>query len=206
MHLFGLETLFDVEHVLATYGYVGIFLVVFFESGVFFALPGDSLLFTAGLFASVSHLSIVLLIALVFVASFLGSLAGYFIGTYIEHLHRYQLFRRILSREHLDRAHAFFRTHGFAAILISRFVPVLRTFTPIAAGVGKMDKSLFVRYSLLSAALWSFSVTLLGFFLGEAFPQIRNYISYFIIGIVVVSLVPVIFEWLRTRRKRSHTT
>jgi membrane-associated protein len=206
MHFFGLETIFDVEHLLSTYGYIGIFLIVFLESGIFFLLPGDSLLFTAGLFASVSGLSIFYLVPLVFIATFSGGIVGYHLGTYIERLHAYPFFRRILSPEHIAEAHRFFERHGRYAIIISRFVPLMRTFAPIAAGIAQMPRPLFVRYSFISSALWSLSITLLGYFLGVAVPEIKDYLSLVVIAIVVVSLLPVLWQWLLHRRqKRSRT-
>ncbi len=201
-----MNILFDVEQLLRTYGYVGVFLIVFLESGIFFALPGDSLLFTAGLFASLSGLNLFILIPAIFLATFLGGLVGYRIGVYIESLHRYAFFRKILKPEYIAKAHEFFVEHGKGAILISRFVPLMRTFAPIAAGIARMPHAKFVRYSFFSSLLWSLSITLLGYFLGQIFPQITNYLHFVVIGIVVVSLIPFLTEWLRRRLKRSRTT
>lgn len=200
-----LSQLLDPGHLITTYGYIGIFLIVFIESGIFFALPGDSLLFTAGLLASTVGFNLYLLIPLIFLATFLGGIAGYGIGRYLEKLHKYAFFRKILKEEYINEAHAFFDKHGKPAILISRFVPVFRTFTPIAAGVARMNKASFVRYSLVSSLLWSVSITMLGYYLGRAFPQIQNYLSYFFIGIIAVSLIPVIYGWLRRRSRKLNT-
>ncbi len=202
MHL---STLLNAEYLLHTYGYVGIFLVVFLESGIFFGLPGDSLLFTAGLLASTAGFNLYLLIPLIFLATFLGGIAGYGVGLYLESLHRYALWRKILKPEYILDAHKFFERHGKLAVILSRFVPIARTFVPIAAGVARMSKGAFLRYSVLSSLLWSVIVTLLGYFLGQAFPQIKDYLSYFIIGIVFVSLVPVVLGWLRERSRRLGT-
>ncbi|MBX4206597.1 VTT domain-containing protein [Candidatus Parcubacteria bacterium] len=179
---------------------------MFLESGIIFALPGDSLLFTAGLLASAANLNLLLLIPLIFLATFLGGVVGYHIGVYIESLHRYPILKRILKPEYIAEAHRFFEKHGKAAILMSRFVPLMRTFAPIAAGVARMPKGPFIRYSLVSSLLWSASITLAGYFLGQSFPAIKDSLSYFIVGIVVVSLLPAAVQWLRTRRRRSHTT
>ncbi len=200
-----MTSIFNVPLLLSEYGYIGVFIIVFLESGVFFALPGDSLLFTAGLLASTAGLHLFFLIPLIFIATFLGGVAGYGIGRYLDKIHRYAFFRKILKEEYINEAHVFFEKHGKSAILLSRFVPVIRTFTPIVAGVARMNKASFVRYSLVSSLLWSTVITLLGYYLGRAFPQIQNYLSYFFVGIIAVSLNPVIYGWLRKRRQNQST-
>lgn len=197
-----MHQLFDIPHLLITYGYTGIFLIVFLESGVFFALPGDSLLFTAGLLASTVGLSLYILIPLIFLGTFLGGMAGYSIGVNLEHLKRYKLFRKILRPDYIALAHKFFEKHGKAAIIFSRFVPIVRTSVPIVAGVAKMKYSLFIRYSLIGSLLWSSIITLAGFFLGRAFPLIKDYLSYAIILVVFVSILPGVIEWIRSRRSK----
>lgn len=200
-----MNILFDVEHLLRTYSYFGVFVIVFLESGIFFPLPGDSLLFTAGLLASVSHLNLFILIPAIFVATFCGGLVGYQIGLYLDSLERYAFFRKILKPQYIEKAHEFFAHHGKAAILMSRFVPLMRTFAPIAAGIARMPWLKFVRYSFASSLLWSVSITLAGYFLGQAFPQITEYLPYFVVGIVIVSCLPALAEWLRRHLKRSRT-
>jgi len=198
--------LFDIPNLLSTYGYIGVFIIVFFESGIFFPLPGDSLLFTAGLLASGIGFNLFYLISLIFVATFLGGVAGYFIGVYLETLHNYAFFRKFLKQEHLDKAHTFFEKHGRMAIVFSRFVPLVRTFVPIVAGIARMDFGKFIRYSLVSSLLWSTIVTLVGYFLGRKFPTLHNYLSYLFILIVLASFIPIVFEWWRQRRKRAKQT
>jgi membrane-associated protein len=174
---------------------------VFLESGVFFALPADSLLFTAGLLVSALGLNIYFLISFIFIATFLGAIAGYYIGFYLEKLQNYSVFRKILKKEHLGKTHEFFEKHGAYTIFISRFVPIVRTFTPIVAGVAHMDKKLFIKSSLLSGFVWSVSIPLLGFFLGRTFPAIKNYLTPIIIIIVLISLIPVVVPMLRKKSK-----
>ncbi len=198
-----MTAIFNVPILLSQYGYIGVFLIVFLESGIFFALPGDSLLFTAGLLAAASKLNLFYLIPIIFTATFLGGMAGYAIGQYLDKVHRYAFFRKIIKEDHIRKAHIFFEKHGKAAILLSRFVPLMRTFTPIVAGVARMNKASFIRYSIASSLLWSVSVTLLGYFLGQAFPQIEDYLHYFIIGIIGVSLIPVIYHWYSKRNKKT---
>ena len=198
-----MNILFDIEFLLRTYGYVGIFVVVFLESGVVFMLPGDSLLFTAGLLAYAVNLNIFILIPIIFVATFLGGISGYFVGVYIESLRKYEIFKKILKPEYILEAHKFFEKHGKFAIIISRFLPILRTFTPMVAGIARMSKRSFILYSLISSLLWSTTVTLLGYFLGQSFPQIKNYLSLVILLVVIVSILPAIWHWLRTRQTHS---
>lgn len=196
--------LFDISYIISTYGYLGIFIIVFLESGIFFALPGDSLLFTAGLLASVFSLEIHILIPMIFISTLLGGVVGYEIGVHIERLSHYAFFRKILKKEHIDKTHEFFNKHGKYTIIFSRFVPIMRTFVPIVAGVAQMRYGLFIKYSLISSFLWSTVVTLLGYFLGQIFPHLKDYLSYMVILIVLVSVIPIIYEiWQERKKKKS---
>lgn len=193
--------LFDIPFIIGTYGYIGIFIIVFLESGIFFPLPGDSLLFTAGLLVAVLHLNLLFLIPMIFVATFLGGVMGYEIGINLERLRKYSFFKKFLKEEHIIKAHAFFDKYGKFAIIISRFVPLVRTFMPIVAGIARMHYRDFIKYSLMSSALWSTSVTLAGYFLGRIFPQIKDYISLVVIIIIFVSVLPMIFEYMREKKE-----
>ena len=195
-----MSQLFNIEFLVTTYGYSGIFIIAFLESGIFFALPGDSLLFTAGLFASTFGLNLFILIPLIFVATFLGGVVGYEIGTKLEYLKNFKIFRKILKPEHIEKAHNFFDKHGKTAIMFSRFVPIVRTFTPIVAGVAKMRYSEFIKYSLIGSFLWSTTITLLGYFLGQAFPVIKNYLPLMVVLIIFVSVLPAIIEFWESRK------
>jgi len=196
--------LFDINYLLTTYGYSGIFVIVFLESGIIFALPGDSLLFTAGLFASAFNLKLYILIPLIFVATFLGGMVGYEIGAKLEYLKRFKIFKKTIKPEQVEEAHKFFEKYGRVAIMFSRFVPIVRTFTPIVAGVAKMRYSTFIKYSLIGSFLWSTIVTLLGYFLGRAFPVIKDYLSLMVVLIILVSISPGIIEfWRKRKNKRS---
>ncbi|MEK7564031.1 MAG: VTT domain-containing protein [Patescibacteria group bacterium] len=195
---------FDIAYIIGTYGYVGIFIIVFLESGIFFALPGDSLLFSAGLFASLFGLNIVFLIALIFIATFLGGVVGYEIGRYLLTLERFPFIKKIIKKEHIEKAHTFFDKYGLWAIVLSRFIPIVRTFMPIAAGVAKMHYYTFLKYSLISSILWSSSMTLLGYFLGQVFPVIKNYVSLLTVLIVLVSILPIAFEMAKKKGGDGH--
>lgn len=191
--------LFNIPHLLSTYGYIGVFIIVFLESGIFFALPGDSLLFTAGVLSGALGLKLTILIPLIFVGTFLGGIAGYLIGVYLERLHKYSFFQRLIKREHLDSTRNFFEKHGLGAILVSRFVPIVRTFLPIVAGIVKMNFGRFLIYSFWSSILWSVSMTSLGYFVGMQFPQIKDYMHYAIILVILVSAIPIALEWWREK-------
>jgi len=193
--------LLDITYLIPTYGYLGIFIIIFLESGLFFALPGDSLLFTAGLFASAYGFNLIFLITIIFLATFLGGLAGYEIGTYLEKLRKFSFFRAILKQKYIDRAHEFFVKYGKFAIVFSRFVPIVRTFTPIVAGIAQVPYKFYIKYSLISSVLWSTSITLAGYFLGKIFPVIKDYLWVIAILVVLVSLVPILVEVLKSKRK-----
>lgn len=197
--------LFDIQYILTTYGYVGVFVIVFLESGILFALPGDSLLFTAGLLASGLGFHFPFLVPLIIIATFFGGVAGYWIGVYIETLQRYKFFSKLLKPEHISKTHLFFEKHGMRAVLISRFVPVVRTFLPMVAGIARMDFVKFLKYNFLSSVLWAITMTSAGYVLGVEFPQIKHYVHYFIFAIIFVSMIPIILEWLRVRRGRLET-
>ncbi len=193
--------LFDITYLITTYGYLGIFIIIFLESGIFFALPGDSLLFTAGLFASAFGLNITFLIFVIFIATFLGGLVGYEIGVYLTKLERFKFLKKILEKDHVDKAYKFFDKHGLLAIIFSRFIPIVLTFVPIVAGIARMHYFTFVKYSIISSVLWSLIVTLAGYFLGEAFPIIKNYLSLIIMLVVFISILPIVFEMKRKEKK-----
>jgi membrane-associated protein len=193
----------NVHYLISAYGYIGIFLIVFIESGVFFFLPGDSLLFTAGLLAASGDLKLSLILIPVMIAAFFGNLVGYSIGMKIESLKRYSLFRRILHDGHIKKAELFFQTRGKTALLLGRFVPGVRTFVPWVAGVARMDKKIFMEWSALGALIWVGGFTLAGYYLGKVIPNLEKYITPIALGIVFVSILPIIFEWWKGRSKKE---
>jgi membrane-associated protein len=191
---------------LSPYGEVVAWLIVFAETGLLlgFFLPGDSLLFTAGILAGQGKLQLWLLIPGVFVGAALGSEVGYVIGERIGP----RLFRRPNSRffkqEYVERTHEFFERYGSKAIVLARFVPVVRTFTPVMAGVGRMNRRVYSLYNLVGALIWAVGVSLLGYALGNALGgNIDNYLLPIIAVVVVISLLPAYFEWRRTRRRAA---
>lgn len=183
---------------------VAICVIVLIETGLLFPfLPGDSLLFTVGLFIGTGDLPVPLWVACValFTAAFVGDQIGYAIG----HAVGPRIFNRPDSRffkkEHVDSTHAFFEKYGGRAIVLARFVPIVRTYIPVAAGIGKMPYSHFIKYNVIGAFLWAVGVTLLGFWLGS-YEFVRNNIEAALVLIVAVSLLPVAIEWLNHRRER----
>jgi membrane-associated protein len=191
---------------LSPYGELFAWFIVFAETGLLlgFFLPGDSLLFTAGILAGQGKLQLWLLLPGVFVGATLGGEVGYYIGARVGPA----LFRRPDSRffkqEYVGRTHEFFERHGSKAVLLARFVPVVRTFMPVMAGVGNMDRRVYSLYNVVGALIWSVGVTMLGYVLGNAIGgNIDNYLLPLIALIILVSFVPVYLEWRRTKRRAA---
>jgi membrane-associated protein len=186
-------------------GYVLLVAIVFTETGLLigFFLPGDSLLITAGLVAAAGGLDIWLLNALLTVAAVVGDSVGYAIG--------YRAGPRIFTREdsrwfsrsHLVRTREFYERHGGKTIVLARFIPIIRTFAPVVAGVGRMEYRRFLAYNILGGVGWVVSLTWAGYLLGRTIPDIGRYI-HIVIGIVVIlSVVPIGVEWWRARARRD---
>lgn len=198
--------IFDTVHVLQTYGYLGMFIIAFLESGVFFLLPGDSLLFSAGILASQGYINIFITMSVFFIGSFLGSLFGYYIGDKLEDLRKTKLgakyLHKIFSEKHISESHEYFQKRGAVTILFCRFIPIVRTFVPIIAGIGSMNYRLFVIYNFIGAAFWSLSVTGLGYFLGKEFPQLQYYLEYVFASILIVTVFPVILKIYKKYNKK----
>lgn len=192
------------EWLISTFGLIGILAIVFAESGLLigFFLPGDSLLFTAGLLVADGHYlhqPLWLLCLLVAVAAIAGDQVGYLFGKRIGP----SLFRRPNSRlfkqENVHRANDFFARYGARSVILARFVPIVRTFTPIIAGVSRMRYGTFLIYNVLGGTLWGVGVTVLGYFLGQV-AFVKANIEAILIGIVVVSVLPIGIQLLRSRR------
>ncbi len=209
MHTLGPDWL-NAEHLLTTLGpsaFVISLAVIFAECGLFtFFLPGDSLLFTIGLMIQTPklldlHVNIVAACVLLTAAAFLGNVVGYEIGRAVG-TPLYSRGGRLFKPEHFDKAHHFFEKHGNKAIVLARFVPIVRTFITAVAGVSKMNRRKFFTYSLVGALLWATGVTLLGYFLGQI-EFVGKHIDVMLILIVVLSLVPVLVEYMRHRMQRA---
>lgn len=195
---------FDVEGIIKTAGYLGVAGIVFAESGLFFGffLPGDSLLFTAGLLASQGYFSIWILTPLCFIAAIAGDSVGYWFGRKVGPA----IFKRedslLFHKKHLERTHDAYQKYGAKIIVLARFMPIVRTFAPILAGVGNMHYKTFIRYNVIGAVLWAIGLTVLGYFLGALVPGIDQYLLPIIIGIVLVSFIPPVWHVWRERSTR----
>ena len=198
----------DPRALVAWGGYVGLTIVIFAETGLLvgFFLPGDSLLVTAGLLASQTQLvdlNVYWLGTLLSVASILGNTVGYYIGRVTgEHL-----FTRenslLFNRKHLERAHAFYERHGGKTIVLARFMPIVRTFVPVVAGMGQMQYRRYSLYNVVGGLAWIWSMLFVGYFLGRYIPGISDHIELVILVVIFLSFLPGIIAWLRSRGRSA---
>src|SRR3989338_8816620 len=196
---------FDLTEILPTIGYLGIFAIVFAESGLLFGffLPGDSLLFTAGFLASQGYLNIFILVPLLFFAAIAGDNLGYVIGKKIgPHVFsREESF--FFHKKNIEIARAFFEKHGVKSIILARFLPVVRAIIPILAGVGKMDQKTFFMFDLLGGLIWGAGITLAGYFLGNLVPNVDKYLLPIIGTIILSSFLPTAIHIVKNRKHKS---
>jgi len=193
----------NLSEFIVTIGYIGLFAVIFAETGLFlgFFLPGDSLLFVAGVLASGGVLSLPALLMIVFTAAVLGNVVGYMFGLRMGT----SLFKRedslLFKKSHVQKAEDFFNRYGAKTIVLARFMPIVRTFAPILAGVGRMNFKEFFFYNVIGGFLWSFGLLLAGFFLGQAVPDVDRYILPIVIVIIILSFLPGVLKY-RQEKKR----
>ncbi len=192
----------DLPTLITTAGYIGLGVIILCETGLLFGffLPGDSLLFTAGLLASQGLFSIWLLVPLLAAAAIVGDSIGYAIGAKVGPA----LYKRedsfFFRKRYIEETKAFYAKHGPYTIVLARFVPIVRTFAPTLAGVGHMPYTLFVRYNVLGGLLWTVGLTLAGYFLGALVPGVADYLDAIVIGIILLSLTPLLHRWWQSRR------
>jgi len=191
--------------IISTYGiatYAILFIVIFVETGLVFVpfLPGDSLLFVAGAFAALGSLNLFILLILLMLAAIAGDTANYWIGHFSG--------RKIIAskkfpinEQHLAKTNEFFKKHGGKTIILARFVPIIRTFAPFVAGMGKMHYRKFLAYNVIGAVSWVSVGTMAGYFFGNV-PFIKNNFSLFIISVVIISLIPILIPFIRGKLKR----
>jgi len=183
-------------NLIRTISYLGLFLIIFAETGLFFGFffPGDSLLFATGLLASQGNLSLPLSIAIIFIAAVLGNIVGYVFGKKVGP----KIFTKenslFFHKNNILKAQAFYEKHGAKTIIITRFIPIIRTFAPIVAGIGNMDYKKFLTYNIIGGLIWSFGIISAGYYLGTTVKNIDKYIAPIIILIIVVSFIPAIIE------------
>ena len=189
---------------LSPYGEIGLMLIIFAETGLLvgFFLPGDSLLFTAGILANQGKLNLAVILIGCFAAAVIGDQVGFTFGSKVGP----RLLRRedskLFKREYVDRTEDFFDRHGAKTIVLARFVPVVRTFAPVVAGIGKMTRKTFVSFNVIGAFIWVFGVTLAGYLLADAIgDSIDKYLYPMIAVIIVVSLIPPFLEWRKAKKR-----
>ena len=182
----------DLPTLIKAVGYIGVTLIIFAECGLLigFFLPGDSLLFTAGFLASQHVLDIWVLTILCALAAVVGPAVGYWFGRAVGPRLFNREDSRFFHRKHLERAHAFYERHGGKALILARFMPVVRTFAPIVAGAGRMSYVPFVVYTLIGAVIWAVGVIWAGFYLGSVIPDVDKYLLPIIGLIIVASIAP----------------
>lgn len=191
-------------NLITTGGLLGLFLIVFAESGLFFGffLPGDSLLFTAGFLASQGIFNLPILILIVFIGAVLGDNVGYSFGKKVGPKLFSRQDSRFFKKENLLKAQAFYEKHGPKTIVLARYTPIIRTFAPIVAGAGNMHYRTFFTYNLLGGALWTGSMCIAGYFLGSVIPDVDKYMLPIIAIIIIVSLLPALKEYLQAKKKK----
>ncbi|MBI1857316.1 VTT domain-containing protein [Candidatus Saccharibacteria bacterium] len=195
----------DINQLIESGGILLIALIVFAESGLLlgFFLPGDTLLFGAGLLASQGELSILPLILVIIAAAIVGDNVGYSIGQRAGP----RIFRKkdgiIFRQEYIEKAEAFYEKHGGKTIVLARFIPIIRTFAPVVAGAGKMSRRRFMFFNIAGGTLWGAGITLLGYWFGQRIPHLDQYIEYVIIGVVVASLGLSMLHLLKDKETRQ---
>lgn len=179
--------------------YAILFFIIFAETGLVILpfLPGDSLLFAVGALAGMGSLNIFFILLLLVFAAFIGNVVNYFIGKYFGEkiLTKYS---NIIKKEYIDKTHEFYEKHGVKALVFGRFLPIIRTFVPFVAGIGKMNTSTFILWTLLSSLIWVLPLTLAGYFFG-GLEIVKNNFSKIVIGIIVVSLLPTVFAIVKEK-------
>jgi membrane-associated protein len=196
----------DLTNLIEILGYPGLFAIIMAESGLFFAiyLPGGSLLFTSGLLASQGYLNIYILVPVVITAAILGDTIGYWFGSWVGPALWRRPDSRFFKKKYLEQTRHFFKEHGTRTIFLARFIPIVRTFAPILAGVGEMNYRTFFFYNTLGAFIWGGGFVLAGYFLGEVAPGVEEYLEYFILGIIFVTMIP--FFWHVYKAHKAQAT
>lgn len=195
----------DLRSLIQTIGYLGVFLIVFIESGLLvgFFFPGDSLLFTAGFLSSQGYFDILVLIAGCFASAVLGDSIGYLIGSKFGKKLYEQEKSFFFRKDHLIKSQKFYKKHGGKTIILARFMPVIRTFAPVVAGLADMKYSTFLTFNIVGGVLWAIGITLTGYFLGSTIPNVDKYLLPIVGLIILLSVAPGIIHIMKERSSRS---
>ena len=196
----------SLQHIIDLYGtltYIFLFIVIFCETGLVVTpfLPGDSLIFAAGIFAAKGSFNILILFIILIIAAVGGDALNYWIGYRIGP-RAYTGEIKLIKKEYIERTHSFFEKHGGKTIFLARFVPIVRTFAPFVAGVGQMSYGYFIRYNLVGGVALVTLFLALGYFFGNI-PFVQNNFELVVIAIVLVSVLPMVFEWVKSRREKA---
>jgi membrane-associated protein len=190
---------------LSPYAEIGLILIIFAETGLLigFFLPGDSLLFTAGILANQGKMNLAAILIGCFAAAVIGDQVGFTFGAKVGPRLLGRPDSKVFKREYVDRTEDFFDRHGAKTIVLARFVPIVRTFAPVIAGVGKMTRKTFLSFNVIGAFIWVFGVTLAGYFLADAIgDSIDTYLYPLIAVIIIASLIPPFIEWRKAKRRK----
>ncbi len=202
----------DPQKLISKYGLIGIAIIVFAETGLLvgFFLPGDSLLFTAGILSAAAPTDplrldqpIWLIIGVIIAMAIIGDQVGFRIGAKAGPALFDKPKSRLFNPQHVERAQGFFDHHGPKAIVLARFVPIVRTFTPVIAGVGRMNAKVFTTYNVVGGFVWGGGITLAGYVLGQRFPQLGKRIELLSIVIIAISFLPIAYEFVKHRRAKA---
>jgi len=191
--------MFDLNHFIIAAGYAGVISIIFVETGLFvgFFLPGDSLLFATGLLASQGIFKIEWMVPALVIAAILGYTLAYYLGEKIGHWLMKRKDSWWFKKKHLQDAHAFYDKHGAKALVLGRLVPVIRTFLPVVAGMAEMPWGRYMKWNIWGGIIWIVGVTMAGYFLGQRIPGIDHYILPISLGIIVVSVLPAVWQYFK---------
>jgi membrane-associated protein len=199
--------MFDLITIVKTIGYAGLFGLIFAETGLFIGavLPGDSLLFTVGLLTSQGYFDLSAVLVIIFIAAIIGDITGYELGRRAGP----RIFKKedslFFHKDNLIKTQAFFERYGGKTILVARFIPLIRSFTPLMAGVGRMRYRSFISYSVVGAIVWTGSVTMLGYYLGVTIPHAKDYLLIFVAIVILVTLGPTLWQIFKDPEVRARS-
>ena len=204
MAILSIVEFFNPQYLIQYGGLALLLFIVFAETGLFFGffLPGDSLLFVAGLLTTSKYIDqpVGILVALLIIAAFAGSCVGYYFGVWAKRYFRPKDSNLFFKQKYLDMAQEFYSRYGMMAFIVGRFLPIVRTFVPILAGIVRIDVKKFLVYNLLGAALWISSLVMAGYWLGNLFPGLVDNVEFIIVTLIIVTAIPVILSYRRARK------